>query len=80
MSTQCFKTNESELPRCGLHDVPLTPCDDLIDKDAPYLGYIACLKCSVSNSVVLRAGGFRERVLVSPVSHVAFRFPLNPAI
>ena len=64
MSGRCFKTNDSELPRCGLHDVALVPCNDLIDYIAPFLGYIACLRCPVSNSLVLGVHGFRERALI----------------
>ena len=61
MAEQCFKKKDSDPPSCVLHGVLLIPCKELLDPAAPYLGYINCLECPQSGTVVLDAQGFRER-------------------
>jgi hypothetical protein len=61
MAERCFKKNEINPPSCGAHHVPLILCKELLNPDAPYLGYITCLECPLSGTVVLDSKGFRER-------------------
>ena len=55
MAEQCFIKQGSGPPICGVHNVPLIKTEVNIDKNAPQLGHITCLRCPVSRSVILDA-------------------------
>jgi hypothetical protein len=59
MDRMCSKKTGSNPPLCGIHEVPLVLCDDLINADAPYLGRVTCLRCPVSKKLILNKNGFR---------------------
>ena len=62
MLKSCYRKPDSDPPACGVHDVQLEECSELMNPDAPFLGYLVCLKCPFSGTVVLDKRGFRERV------------------
>jgi hypothetical protein len=62
MEDHCSKSPNSDPPTCHMHDVALTYCEELVDVDAPYLGYVTRLKCPISQSIVLDSHGFREHI------------------
>ena len=52
MVKRCFKEKDSNLPICGVHNVPLIRRETPIDSLAPRLGRISCLICPTSELVV----------------------------
>jgi len=63
MDRTCLVKTGSNPPLCGIHEVRLLLCDDLLNSDAPYLGRVRCLRCPVSKKTILNANGFRVRPL-----------------
>jgi hypothetical protein len=63
MGRTCRVKTDSSPPLCGVHEVRLVLCDDLLNADAPYLGRVHCLRCPVSKKTILKANGFRVRPL-----------------
>jgi hypothetical protein len=62
MAEQCFKMKVTMPPICGVHKVPLKQSQVSIDRNAPGLGQITCLKCPVSQAVALEAQRFQARI------------------
>ena len=58
MGRTCRVKTDSSPPLCGVHEVRLVLCDDLLNADAPYLGRVHCLRCPVSKKTILKANGF----------------------
>ena len=63
MDRTCLVKTGSNPPLCGIHEVLLVLCDDLLNAEAPYLGRVRCLRCPVSKKTILKANGFRVRPL-----------------
>jgi hypothetical protein len=53
MPVICMLKNESNLPICAVHNVPLKQDRISIDSNAPGLGRITCYVCPISKSVVV---------------------------
>jgi hypothetical protein len=51
MAALCFKTEGSNPPMCGVHNVPLVKATLPIDANSPQLGSITCYLCPVSHRV-----------------------------
>jgi hypothetical protein len=62
MAELCFAKKVTNLPVCGVHNVPLKPSQVSIDVNAPGLGQINCLKCPVSQVVALDAQRYQARI------------------
>jgi len=52
MPAMCFQKKDSDRPICGVHGTVLVLSRISIDSNAPGLGHIDCLVCSVSRAVV----------------------------
>jgi len=61
MPVLCFETKNSNQPVCGVHKVALVQKRVPIDANAPGLGVITCLICTVSNKVVPERRGLYAR-------------------
>jgi hypothetical protein len=61
MPVLCMLKNDSNLPVCAVHNVPLKQDRISIDPNAPALGRITCYVCPISRTVVEEGRKFYAR-------------------